>query len=135
MGKNPTKFLFIDFTQVECKNQRTRLDYFLSSRWIVSSHSSAIAWVRCVSKWVRFLPYLYWSVENPNNPTGSTSPCFKGQLVLGDSKIHFNNTFVGTTDPNYNKGFTSIIYMNNYINDIYNRSNIYWRRNNNNNTK
>ena len=63
-------------------------------------------------------------MENPNNPTGPTSPPNQGRLALGDSKIHFNNTFVGTTDPNYNIGFTSILYMNKYINDIPN-----WRNN------
>ena len=54
----------------------------------------------------------------PNNLIGPTSPCFQGGLALEDSKIHFNNIFVGTTDPNYNRGFTSILYMNKYINDI-----------------
>ena len=38
---------------------------------------------------------------------------------------------MGTTDPTYNRGFTSILYMMNYINDIINqRNNIYERGNN-----
>ena len=37
-----------------------------------------------------------------------TSPFFQVQLSLEDSKIQFNNTLVGITDPNYNEGFTSI---------------------------
>ena len=62
-------------------------------------------------------------MENPNKLIGSASPpSNKGQLALGDSKIHFNNTFVGITDPTYNGGFTSRLYMTNYINDIPNRS-------------
>ena len=42
---------------------------------------------------------------------------------------------MGTTDPTYNKGFTSRLYMTKYINDIPNRRNISRRGNNNNNTK
>ena len=68
-------------------------------------------------------------MEKPNNSIGTTSPTNHGRLDLGDSKIHFYNTFVGTTDPTYNEGFTSRLYMTNYINDIPN-----WR-NNDNNTK
>ena len=134
--KTHQKFLYIDFTQVQCKIQRTKIDCFLSSKWIVSSHSSATAWVLCVSKWLRHLPYLYWSVEKPNNPTRLTSPCCQGWIFLGESKTHFNNTFVGTTNPTYNGGFTSRLYMTNYINDIPNRrNNISGRGSNNNNTK
>ena len=49
----------------------------------------------------------------------------QGQLDLGDSKLNFNNSFVGTTHLTYNKGFTSILYLTNYINDIPNcRKNI-----------
>ena len=85
---------------------------------------------------MRCLPYLYGSVENPNNPIGLNSPPNEDQLVLVDSKMHFNNTFVGTTDPNYNEGFTSRLYMTNYINEIPNqRNNILARGNNNNNIK
>ena len=59
-----------------------------------------------------------------------------GHTFLGILKNHFNNTFVGTTDLTYNKGFTSRIYMTKYINDIPNMSNnISGRGNNNNNTK
>ena len=112
------------------------LDYFFSSRWTTPSFFSATAWVLSVSKWGRCLPFLYWSVEIPNNPTGLTSPHFQGRLALGDSKIHFNNTFVGTTNLTYNGGFASRLYMTKYINDIPNRTNnISWKGNNNNNTK
>ena len=67
--------------------------------------------------------YLYRSAKRPNNPTGLTTPCFQGRLYLKDSKIHFNNTLVGTTDSTYNIGFTSRLYMANYINDIPNQRN------------
>ena len=43
---------------------------------------------------------------------------------------------MGTIDPTYNKGFTSRLYMTNYINDIPNQRNtISERGNNNNDTK
>ena len=41
--ENQQKFLYIDFNQVQCKTQRIRLDSFLSSRWTISSLSSATA--------------------------------------------------------------------------------------------
>ena len=62
-------------------------------------------------------------MEKPNNPTRPNSPPKQGRISLGDSKIHFNNTFVGTTDPTYNGGFTSRLSMNNYINEIPNQRN------------
>ena len=81
------------------------------------------------------LSYFNISTEIPNNPKGSTYPFFQGQLALEDSKIHFNNTFVGTTDPTYNEGFTSRLYMTKYINDIPNqRNNISKEMNTNTNT-
>ena len=63
-------------------------------------------------------PLFILTVENPNNPTWSTYPPKQGQIYLGDSKIHFNNTFVGPTDLTYNGIFTSRLYMNKYNNDI-----------------
>ena len=43
---------------------------------------------------------------------------------------------MGTIDPTYNKGFTSILFMTKYIDRIPNwRNNNFEERNNNNNTK
>ena len=133
--KTQQKFLYIDFNQVQCKIQRIRLDFFLSSKWIVSSLSNATDWVFYLSKWGGNISYLYYSFERDNNPTGPTSPCSQGRHSLGDSKIHFDNTFVGTTDLTYNKGFNSRLYMIKYINDIPNQRNNISRRGNNNNNR
>ena len=137
MGKETQQnFMDIDFNQVHCKTQEIRLDNFLLLRWIVSPLSNELAWVHNLSKWGRHLTYLYTSTKKSNNPTWWTYPQFHVLLALWDSKIHFNNTFVGTTDPNYNRGFKSRLYMTSYINDIPNRrNNISERGNNNNNTK
>ena len=62
-------------------------------------------------------------MEKPNNSKGPTSRSNQDRLALGYSKINFNNTFVGTTDPTYNGGSNSRHYMTNYINDIPNRRN------------
>ena len=124
MGKKTQqKFLYIDFTQVQCKTQGIRLDCFLSSRWIFSSLSREIAWFMFVSKWGMRLPYLYWLVERPNNPIELTYRPNQVRLAFGELKLHFNNTFVGTTNPTYNEGFTSRLYMTKYIIDIPNRRN------------
>ena len=120
MGKKTQQnFLYIDFTQVQCKIQITRLDGFLCSKWNFSSHNYLI--YVCVQ--MSEVPPLFILIRNPNNSIGPNYPPNQGRLALGDSKLHFSNTFVGTTDPNYNKDFTSILYMTNYINDIPNRRN------------
>ena len=41
--ENPTKFLDIDFNQVQCKTQEIRLDNFLFLRWIVYPLYSELA--------------------------------------------------------------------------------------------
>ena len=136
LGSGLQNFLNIEFNQIQCKTQRIRLDIFLLLIWSVSPLYNELLWILYLSKWGRFLPYLYWSVERHNKETQINSTPNHGLHALGYSKIHFNNTFVGTNDPICNKGITSIIYMVKYINDIPNkRNNIYERGNNNKNTK
>ena len=60
-----------------------------------------------------------------------TYPLNQDQIAFIDSKLHFNNTFVGNTNPTYNGGFTSRIYMT----GDNRRNTISKRGNNNNNTK
>ena len=40
-----------------------------------------------------------------------TSPSQHDRIDLGDIQIHFNNYFLGTIDPTYNVGFTSILLL------------------------